>query len=254
MKKIWKKTIGIVLLLLPVFLCTTVSAAEPAVQIYDEAELFSAEETKKLNEQIAQLEKMVSWDITILTCQDTGEDSDSDYVKAWREDHDPGENGAVLLVKAQERTVSIHTFGETSYYVTKDRKEEHLKNLKETLEAGAFYNVCTAALEDISKDYQRGIPDEAADSDGANTEGIETDPSSRKITAGEGMTAFLLAVLSGTAVLLTIAGREKKKPDPYVFSYRENSSLTLTRQEDNLTAQSVTHRHITRPSQNKTRG
>ena len=192
MKKIWKKTIEMVLLLIPVLLCTTVSAAEPAVQIYDEAELFSAEEAKKLNEQITQLEKMVSWDIVILTCRDTGEDSDSDYVTAWREDHDPGENGAVLLVKAQERTMSIHTFGETSYYVTKDRKEEHQKDLKESLEAGAFYDVCTAVLEDISKDYQRGIPDEAADSDGANAEGTGSDSSSRTITAGEGMAAFLL--------------------------------------------------------------
>ena len=222
-------------LVFALFLCSFLSVGALASEtdpqrIFDQADLFSDEEERSLEEQAALYRDETSLDLAIVTTDDAQGQSARAYADDFYDSHDFGvgarESGALLLFDMDNRVVHITTKG-AGISVMPDSQLQEL----------------TGEIADQAKDGDYAGGAELFLSRMANP---GTDSQSGA-SLGSYVVPFLLISLAagGTAVGM-VAYRYKRAYKADQYELRENSHVDLQEREDIFLGRFVTSREISR--------
>ena len=235
-----------VLLLLLCFSFTGSVRADAPSRVFDVAGLFSEEEKERLEEAIRGFQEDTGMDCAVVTTDDTGGSSSRKYADDFYETQNIGAGGShdgmLYLIDLFHGEIYISTEGEMLRYLTDDRLDLILDHAYEDASEGNYAASAHTVIADSRAFFLEGIPD------GQYNYSEETgrrDPYARKTFP---FTALLLGMLAGAGAALvtffSVKSRYRLTRETYRYPLSEKGRLTLSRSEDRLVNQFVTHRRI----------
>lgn len=221
-------------------------AAASEYQVYDEASLFSAEETEELSELADALETQTDWDVIIYTSDENHDASVKTYAEEKFNEYTDSDDGILFLLDMYERTFYIATAGEVYEYISDDRIETMLDDAVSYAQNQDYASSMYAMLEDTSEYYQAGIPDGMTIYNEDTGTYYSLDSGVRSLTMGKLLAAAAAGAIACLIFCLIITGKYRLKFGRYRYNVREHSDLNLHRNEDRFVRQFVTRRRIER--------
>lgn len=247
MKRKWNLTALLlsVLLLGPVFADTAYAAEESWV--YDQAGLFSEEESALIDEEIQSLRSETDMDYLVVTTDDAEGKSARDYADDFYEASGAGTHGnysgMLYLIDMDNREIYISAEGDMMRYLTDDRVDSILDNAFNEVADGNYADSALSVLKDTGSYIAQGIPE---DQYNYSSETGEIDPYSQE--KGFPVLALVFGAVAGLvaaiATFLGVKGKYQLTFETYHYPLSEKSSMRLSVSEDRLVNQFVTHRRI----------
>lgn len=227
-----------------------VSAEEQ--RLFDNAGLFTAEQTAELSNHIEQAVQETELDIAVVTTEDADGKTSQEYADDFYDSRNLGNgkaySGYLFLIDMDNREICISTSGLAIDLLTDDRIESILDAAYEEMVLGNYEAAAAAFLDESVFYINQGIEE------GQYRYDVETGKIIRPISwhiknliSGLVAGAVIAAIVCGV-----IASKYSAKFKNKTYSYRENGKLTLTCKEDIFINQAVTHRRI--PRQTATSG
>ena len=215
------------------------------VIVYDGAGLFSGEEIAYLEERAQELAERSGWDVRAVTTSDAGGRSAQDFLEDFYMDHYRQDDGVAFLIDMDNRELYIATSGEAIYYVTDERREKLLDAGFEYVADGRYAHGMSAMIEGTITAYRQGI-DSNTYTYNSDTGEVEYYVPPKTITAGEGIFAAFVGLITSLGIGGAVSAKYKMKTGKYKFNLKSNSKLDLQRSEDVLVNRFVTTRRIPR--------
>lgn len=246
---------NLILLLVLLTICWSTfsrSLASPKL-LLDEAGLLSEAEGQELSQNLEKASRETGLDLVILTVEDLGEKTASEYADDFFDENNYGQNdskdGVLFLVSMAERDWAISTSGRAIDLFSDAAIDEIADQVLGDLGAGNYFSAFSSFIE-LSKDHVlrggqasdgkgEGGRELLAAKDGAEPEGLErdTDPGRAKLRRMSGPIRLVACVLVG----LTLSGltvwsmtkqlntvKSKTSADDYIVS----NSFNLTGKRD----------------------
>ena len=209
------------ILWLLVLLCLCTGAVAEASRVTDRADLFTDQEEAALEAMIDQFRAKTGMDFVILTS-----DEPHRNIAALADDfYDNGgynSSGALFLIDMYERMPYLGTSGIMINYMTDARIETALDQTYSYLTRGDYAGAAASMLEWVAAYVERGIP-----------EGQYTaEDEELALDTGEIGLAILAAAIAAFAFRGSVKRSYNLKGSTYAYAFRENSTVTLTGQED----------------------
>lgn len=238
-----KKKIVSFLLLLFCFL--PLSAKASSSRVYDNAELFSPEEIEALSETIEELQDKTQMDYAIVTTEDTNGKSTRTYADDFYESEGFGvgedHSGMLYLIDLDNQEIYISTEGQMLRYLTDERIESLLDDAF-THAAEEDYALSALSVLYGTEEYlSLGIPDGQYN---YSSETGERDPFRRSRLPLALLIGCIGGLIASLSTFFAIKSRYHLTHETYHYPLHEKSTLTLTRSEDRLLHQTLTHRKI----------
>lgn len=137
------------------------AAADGERRVFDEAGLFTAEETEELEIQIQAIRSEIKMDVAVLTIEDAMGKTSEEYADDFYDEQGLGigrdYSGALYLIDMDNRQMHISSLGEMRQYLTDDRIERIFDNATGYASEGEYAACATAALSGISQYAESGI-------------------------------------------------------------------------------------------------
>lgn len=231
-----------VVLLMMLFLAGTAFAGEQ--RVFDDAGLYSAEEIESLESQVAAFRDMSHMDMVIVTTENVGGKSTSQYGDDFYIDGNFGTgkdyNGILLLIDMDNRELWIKTVGLMNQYLTDAKTDTMLDHAMEGAGTDDFFASAEVFIKDSVKYYKKGIES------GQYNYDEETGAISvyRSIKWYEALIALLAALFTA---LISCNGviseysmkKQRKQASNYLMAYRANSSFIFANKTDDLITKNV---------------
>lgn len=222
-------------------------------RVNDFAELFTAAEADKLQEQITTLREEMNMDVALLTTDDAGGVSSETYADRYYEESGYGvgknHSGVLLLLDMDNREIYISTEGAMVRFLTDARIETMLDHAVGYMQSGEYAGAAEQMLTDVQSFYRKGIPG------GQYIYDRDTGMISRyrSIRWYEGAAAFAAAVFCGAGACAAVKKEysmqtEMRRAANYHMAYRANAQYQFRNQNDVLADQSVVQNIIVRAS------
>lgn len=245
----------------------TVLALSPAFAlsgVYDESDVFSADEETALSTRLEELAAQTDgWKFAIVTTDDAEGKSAHDYADD-RWDASGDTNGVLALFDFDNGEVYISCAGGAMALYTDARVESILDEMFVYIPDGAYYDAAVAFIDSAARYYAAGM--EADDpvyhlGPGESIENYADDPEYQYIQPEREKNVLLIlgvAVLSGLAaggiaVGLAMAKYRLKFPDRS-YEVAKHAQLELTDRRDNVIGHIITHRRLPRNDDHGGRG
>jgi len=239
-----------ILLLLP-------AASLAGEAVVDDCALFTEEEIARMEELIKEIRDTYQMDAAILTSREVPKNASyssmertQDFADTYYEEHgygmEPDDSGVLYLIDMRNRVQCISTSGTMIDYITDHRREALLDAAGEGLSRSRYGKAAIAFLEKLEVFLRQGIEEGAFRYDeitGKRLSGLYN-----KLTTPE----MLLGAACGAGVMLLIvllvSAKYKLKRETYHFDKETKSFVTLTKDEQTFTHQSVSHRTVSSSS------
>ncbi|WP_313153810.1 TPM domain-containing protein [Lacrimispora sp.] len=220
-------------------------------RVYDEARLFSREETEALESQIQALRKEMNMDVVITTTDRAGGKTAGEYAEDFyiRGAFGVGKDysGALFLIDMDNREIYILPVGKMNRFLTDKRWNSILDAAYEEV-SGQNYVACAGSfLDGVAKYYKAGIPG------GQYNYDKETGKISvyRSIRWYEAALAALIGLIAAAAACGGVTSRYSMKKERggarnSLMAYRANCQFRYSDQYDHLVNKTVTFMIIPR--------
>ncbi|MCQ4921919.1 TPM domain-containing protein [Tissierella carlieri] len=216
--------------------------------VFDDAMLFTEDEIIKLQTEVNNLSNDYNMDIVIVTTSDTDGKTSREYADDFFDygGFGVGDNydGILFLIDMDNREAYISTFGIGIRYLTDARIERILDIVFDSgLVEDDYYGAAMGFLRG-TKDYlEAGIPSNQYN----EPEYIKP---KNILTFTDVIISIIGGIVTSSLFYFTTKSRYKTPRVVNPFSYRNNSLVKLTLNEDKLVDTFVTHRIIPKPTNN----
>lgn len=235
-----KKRIAVCLVVILLTLCLTALAATTEQRVFDQAELFSADEQQQIKDAIEEFTQETGMDFVVLTSdQSHGNSSqqaiaDQFYLKYEFGADDGEHSGALYYIDMYERLPHLSTKGKMINYVTDLRFDRLDLNANDELRNGDYCGAVLSVLSDLTDYYREGVP---SNQNRYDTETGEWVPGGEAdYEPGLTGTGILIACAGGLiAMLIFIFSVKRKyllKGSTYHYDYQANTEVELTQSTD----------------------
>lgn len=234
--------------LIIIYLFISVPVMANKTLIYDEAMLFSDSEKNNLEKEANKLFDLYNLDIVIVTTNDTNGKSPRDYADDYYDYGGFGVgsslDGILFLIDMDNREPYISTTGLGIRYLTDKRVDSIIDGVfDDGLIQGDYYSAAMSFLSNTSYYLESGVPGDQYN-----------EPENVKVKNRLTVMDFIISLLGGSSAagvfFLSIKNKYKIKKTRNLFSYKSNSLVNLSSNEDKLIDTFVTHRIIPRPTNN----
>lgn len=227
------------LLMAAVLLLSLTARADGAGQVIDDANVFSADECRRMTEIILEIEQKHQVDLVVLTTRDTPYDpSDSlwrvrDYADEYYDDGGYGMgadgSGMLLLLDMHNRAMWLSTGGVMIDYINDDREEDILDHAYDRLAEGDYGGAMIAALNRVSHWMDAGRREGFFRYDEVTGERIGG--LYNALTPMEAAVAAIAGLAVAAAVYGTVSAAYNLKGSTYTYDRSANTSVTLVRDD-----------------------
>lgn len=246
MVKLLRKSKGICLLIVLcifAFYPVTVNGQKPLV--FDDALLFSEEEKIDLDTKANALSDHYNMDIVVVTTSDANGKTTREYADDYFDygGFGVGESydGILFLIDMENREAYISTSGTGIKHLTDERVEAILDRVFDYgLSQGDYYGATMEFLNGAELFLEKGIP-----SDQYNE--VEKIEIPNRITEIDVIISLIGGLTTGSIFYFAVRSKYKGKSNSNQYSYRNNSIVRLTSNQDRLVNTFVTHRIIPKP-------
>lgn len=139
------------------------SAFALETRVYDDAGLFSVDQTDTLESEISNLKKELCIDLVIVTTSNAQGKSAREYADDFYDNGGFGvgteKSGVLFLIDMDNREVYISTCGAVIDYLTDARIERMLDRIQPKAKAGDYGGAAAAFLEETNRYIRSGIPE-----------------------------------------------------------------------------------------------
>lgn len=122
-------------------------------KVYDDAQLFTADEIDTLQKMCVGSAEGTKLDIAVATVDDTNGKSSMKYAEDFYDDnglgYDQGASGLILLIDMDNREIYISTAGIAIQYFNDDDIEDILTDLDDYMAYGDYYNAAVTYVNDV---------------------------------------------------------------------------------------------------------
>lgn len=248
----YTKKLAAILFALALTLCTVCSvSAESAQKLYDDAELFTAEEAEYITAQLEELTETTGWDAIIYTNYNGVDSYDmEDYCNDYYDEHGYGCNqdnrGIFLTIDMSSREMYMITKGDTMYYINDERNDAILDEIQYNLIDGNYYGAAQAFITYAGNYYAEGKPESGSFSNIELNEKKENPFLYVLLHYG----IIILLVGMGVAAIVTVSVKLKYKNQGKAGTYdlKENSHVNLTESQDIFLNKSVSVTNVSSSS------
>lgn len=227
------------LLMAAVLLLSLTARADGAGQVIDDANMFTADECRRMTEIILEIEQKHQVDLVVLTTRDTPYDpSDSlwrvrDYADEYYDDGGYGMgadgSGMLLLLDMHNRAMWLSTGGVMIDYINDDREEDILDHAYDRLVEGDYGGAMIAALNRVSHWMDAGRREGFFRYDEVTGERIGG--LYNALTPMEAAVAAVAGLAVAAAVYGTVSAAYNLKGSTYTYDRSANTSVTLVRDD-----------------------
>lgn len=237
------------LLLSILLLCSLILAVpafatepEPVSNVWDEAYLFTEEETNDILNDLGALHRKTGWPVLVFTTNDAEGYTSEEYGEHAFDKNTSSMDGISFVIDMDNREIAFVHFGKANRYYTDARVDSILDEAYPYVSGGNYAKAVETMIEEASYYYDKGIPN------GQYNYDVETGRRdyAKKLTLLEILITVLIALGAGGAFFGVTVGKYRLHWDNYKYDYHKNSTLNLTERSDRFVNQVVTHRHIER--------
>jgi uncharacterized protein len=239
-------SLGLILFLaLSVLWFGTTDARAQSTQFCDNAELFSEVEVFTLTEAAHELEEQTGWDVIVVTVDDSSVSSTQYYAEEQFNELGTGDDGIVYLLDMYNREMYVATAGEAYQYITDSREDEMLDKALRYAQKSDYADAIQSMIDDTKTFYDEGLDNDLTiyDEDNGTYTRYHNTPA-RTISFMEVIVAAVAGIIACVVFCVAINGKYRLKFGRYRYDFRSKSQVNLTRKEDRLVNQFVTHRRI----------
>lgn len=227
--------------------CTPLPAYAASTSIVDDAGLLDDSGKETVQSLLDSLKEESGWTLIALTTNDAGGKTAEEYADDYVDTHACEEDGVCFLIDMDNRQIHITTTGNAIEMLTDERIDDILDSAY-SYAGDEDYTQCFVQMIDGTKDYfEQGMESGQYTYD-RDTGKIIQAPN--RITGFDVAIALIAGVAAGGAVIAVIAGKYRLKIGKWSYDFRGNSDLSLSREDDRLVNQFVTHHHIQRDNGN----
>jgi len=236
--------IMLALLLLPVIVLAD-------AQVIDNANLFTSADILRMEEIIARIEAEHQVDMVVLTTYDVPDDySESMWrVRDYADDYydnggygmGPDFSGMLILLDMNNRVMWLSTGGVMIDYITDAREEDILDRAYSSLSYGRYGDAMIAALNRVEYYMNKGRQEGSFRYD--EVTGQRLSGYYNTLTGAEIGIAMLAGGGIALVIWLSVGGSYSLKGKTYKYNLSENSSLQLTRDDEEFVRQ-FSHRTL----------
>ena len=237
----------ILILSLVVFVLNPIVSAEKKL-VFDDAMLFTEDEIVKLEEEANNLSNDYNMDIVIVTTDDADGKTPREYADDYFDygDFGVGDNndGILFLIDMDNSEAYISTSGIGIRYLTDMRIEKILDIVfDDGLLDGDYYGATMGFISGTKTYLEAGIPSNQYN----EPEDIKLE---NKLTVTDVIISIIGGIIVSSIFYFATKSSYKTPRTANPFSYRNNSFVNLTSQEDRLVDTFITHRIIPKPTNN----
>ena len=239
------KKIVVIIIFMVIMLCNTIFVSATKQLVFDEAGLLSQEQVIKLEAEANDLADTYNMDIVITTTNNTDGKSSREYADDYFDYGGFGVgnefDGILFLIDMDNREAYISTSGIGIKYLTDERIESVLDEVFESgLSNGDYFGASLGFLNGTKTYLQRGIPsDQYNEPEGS---------SPNKLSIVDILIGLVGGTTTGGIFYGTTKSKYKLKNPGNPFSYKSNSIVNITPEEDKLIDTFVTNRIIPKPA------
>lgn len=212
-------------------------------QVFDEAGLLTREEADALRQKAQELSGDTHYDFLLATTDDAEGKEAREYAEDFYMEHKTTIDGVIYLIDMDNREIYVATSGDMRYCLDDERVDTILDDGYNWVSQEKYGKCFSAMLEDTAEFLEEGIQDGTYTVD-EDTGKITYYEKPKSISRWEFLVALAAGLASAGGFFCAVMGKYKMKWGSYSYSYQDNSSLTLDRQQDVLVNRMVTHRHI----------
>jgi uncharacterized protein len=263
-----KILISIITVLL-VFVLVPSAAFAAGQKIYDNAELFTLDETAQLQETVDAYVLAFDSDLIIVTITDDQGKTSQVYADDFYDQNGFGKDGVLFLINMDSRELYISTSGkmidilndarindllDLQYEYVSDQDyfgamQRSIKKMEDYIDAGPVSGKSGQPASTYSQDGKpeselaAGVHEQPVSA----SENYRPPVSSRTLTADWIVISILIGAGIGGLVVLIIYKQYKKEYKPVPYDYRKEAKLVLNSRMDNLIDTHTTSRYIPPP-------
>lgn len=123
------------------------------VHVYDDADLFSQTERRKLEDYLEKMGKKAGAGIYILTSDDSGNGTSDkyseDFYDTGYDENTIDKNAVILHIDMEERYVNIQAYGESQAKIPDNIGEKIIDAIFNDLRAGEYYDACITYADKV---------------------------------------------------------------------------------------------------------
>lgn len=199
------------------------------VDVIDDANLFSPEQTTQIENKLHSIEQLTDTDGMVVTTNDTKGKTSRDFADDYYDQNNSGgtngDSGFLLLLDMDNRNMYLSTSGKMIKTMTDRRIESMLDAAIPDMSSGEYAKATMIALSKIENNYQSDQP-------GFN---------SLKIVL-----AITIGLVVSILIYISIQARYQLKSKQYQYPFHEKSQLQLTDSQDTFLTSFTTTRRIPR--------
>lgn len=151
MKKIFYLTLCVLLCFTLSLTVWAVPTADPSDKLYDYAGLISANDEKRLMEELQTLSETSGWDVVAVLMDDNEGYSSAVYADDFYDYNGFSDNGLLMLINMDDREVYISTVGEAMKYFTDGIIDDMTYELVEPLSDGDYDGAVILFVQQVEK-------------------------------------------------------------------------------------------------------
>lgn len=222
------------------------AAGSGETRVFDEAGLFSGEETDELETQIQSLKQEMNMDVVIVTTDEAGGKSAGGYAEDFYIDGGFGVgkdySGVLFLIDMDNREIYILPVGNMNRFLTDERWNAILDDAYDAVSTMDYGACVQSFLTGVARYYEAGIPG------GQYNYDKETGKISvyRSIKWYEAALAVLVGLIAAGVSCVGVVRqysmkKERGSAKNSLMAYRADCQFRYSDQAENLVGKTVTH-------------
>lgn len=214
--------------------------------VYDQADLLSAEEEEQLQLMAESYEEEWNMNFLAVTTEDAQGKSSMEYADDFYDACFPEqeeEDGVLFLIDMDHREIYLFTSGDAIRYLTDSRIDRILDDAFEKVADEEYYGTFLAFFERTEFYLEQGIPSGQYNYD-TETGEIDRYQKPKQITAVELIVALAAALAAAVGTAAWIVGKYQLKFEDFHYDAYTDSDVRMSVKEDRLVNTFVTHRRI----------
>lgn len=216
--------------------------------VIDDANLFTQEEIVELNQEASAISNSYNMDIVILTTNDAKGKTSRDYGDDYFDENGYGVgsdlDGILFLIDLDNGELYISTSGIGIKYLTDSRIESLIDQvLDQGIGDGDYYAGTKGFLSGTKIYLQNGIPSDQYSQD-------ESVKEKNTLTPLEGIISSISGILASTGFFFRTKSKYKMKKPVKPLTFRNNSIINFTSEDNKLVDTIITNRMIPNASNN----
>ncbi len=224
------------------FSSVTSAFAYGSYTLTDDAMLFDAAQTQKLEDMMQNLGEKTGWEIVVYTNSNYVDADDMEYYyNDYYDSEDFSDDCVMLVFDTGYDNRIINTYGDAMYYFSDERMDEIKSDMKPYLDSRDWYSATVQFLETTEDYFEQGKPD------GDSFSNIEINESEKKaenpllyVLSEYWIIFIVISLVAGASSVVFVYLRYKNHGKQGTYDLKSNSVTNLTQKDDVFLYKNVT--------------